>query len=356
MTANPQASDLLAGLVAEPAGYFITSGGASVPATPAGLSPAQVAQAYGFNQIRLTSALGASVVGNGAGQTIAIVNAYHDPNIAADLKVFDRQFGLADPVLTQVAPFAGGGTLPTNANWAAETSLDVEWAHAMAPAAKILLVETTTTNLSDLLAAVKYAAAQPNVSVVSLSWGVGEFAGEAALDSTFVTPAGHAPVTFVAATGDTAGSTLWPAAAPNVVAVGGTSLTTSGTGAYVSESVWANSGGGASFYETEPAAQRSVQSTGKRTTPDVAYDANPQTGLAVYDSFGATATSGWRELGGTSAGTPQWAALLAITNQGRALKGLTNISNATTALYALPAADFHDVTQGASGTARDHRL
>ncbi|HET6326492.1 MAG TPA: S53 family peptidase [Planctomycetaceae bacterium] len=313
-------------------------------ATPLGNTPAQIAQAYGFNQVAFSN----GVKGNGAGQTIAIVDAYADPNIASDLQKFDAQFGLAAPPSFTQAVEQGA---TTNSGWALETALDVEWAHAMAPQANIVLVEANNSSLSSLLSAVNYARNLANVSVVSMSWGAGEFASETAYDNYFTTPAGHIGITFVASSGDAGAGTTWPSVSPNVLAVGGTTLTTSASGAYSGEAAWSGSGGGVSTFETEPSYQTSVESTGKRTTPDVAYDANPNTGFAVYDSVAYAGQNGWFEVGGTSAGAPQWAALIAIADQGRAISGLGSLSNAQSTLYTLPASDFHDITSGSNGTA-----
>ena len=262
--------------------------------SPQGYTPAQIAQAYGFNQITFD---GGTLKGNGAGQTIAIVDAYVDPNIASDLAKFDSQFGLAAPAsFTQYVQ--QGAT--TNAGWALETALDVEWAHAIAPGANIVLVEANNSSLSSLLSAVNYARDLSSVSVVSMSWGASEFSSESAYDSYFTTPAGHSGITFVASSGDGGAGTTWPSVSPNVLAVGGTTLSTTASGNYVNETAWSDSGGGVSSFETEPSYQTSVESTGKRTTPDVAYDANPNTGFAVYDSVAYAGQSGWFEVGGTA--------------------------------------------------------
>ena len=154
-----------------------------VSSGPTGLTPQQVASAYGVNQIKFS---GGKVAGNGAGQTIAIVTAYNDPNISADLAAFDSYYKIANPPSLTVENL-GGST--TDAGWSLETSLDVEWAHALAPGAKILLVEAASGSLSDLLTAVSYAKSQAGVSVVSMSWGGNEFWGESSYDSTFTTPA-----------------------------------------------------------------------------------------------------------------------------------------------------------------------
>ena len=227
-----------------------------------------------------------------------------------------------------------------------ETSLDVEWAHAIAPGANILLVEANSSSLSDLLTAVNYARNAPGVSVVSMSWGAGEFQGETSFDSYFTTPAGHAGVTFVGSSGDSGAPSLWPALSSNVLAVGGTTLSVTSSGGYINETAWSGSGGGYSLYESEPLYQRSVQASGVRTGPDVAYDANPNTGFYVYDTMGA---SGWYDVGGTSAGAPQWSALIAIADQGRALSGQATFSGVQSQIYSLPSSDFHNITSGSNG-------
>jgi subtilase family serine protease len=305
-----------------------------------GLTPGQVRHAYGFDAVSFNG-----TPGDGRGQTIAIVTANDDPSIAADLATFDRQFGLAAP--PSFTKHAMPGATAVNPTWALETALDVEWAHAMAPGANILLVEAASAGLGDLTAAADYARQQPGVSVVSMSWGAAEFSVESYMDATFTTPANHVGVAFVAASGDggSAGA-LWPALSPNVLAVGGTQLSVDGSGNYVGESAWSGSAGGTSRYENAPAAQSAVTGSTRRTGPDVSYDA---TGLAVYTSVTVNGLTGWMTTGGTSAGTPQWAALLAIADQGRAAAGKSNLTNAVSAIYSLPASDFHDVTAGGNG-------
>ena len=309
-------------------------------------TPSQIAQAYGFNKVSF-----GSVKGDGSGQTIAIVDAYDDPNIQVDLNVFSSQFGLAPTTITKVNQ-SGGSTVPAadpTGGWELETALDVEWAHAIAPGAKILLVEANSANDNDLLAAVNYAAAHANV--VSMSWGGSEFLGESSYDGYF----NKSGVVFVASSGDSGAPGGWPSISPNILAVGGTSLTTTSDGTYVSESGWSGSGGGPSLYVSQPSYQKGVvtQTTTQRANPDVSYDASPSTGFAVYDSYAYNRTSyGWVELGGTSAGAPQWAALVAIADQGRALTGQaplnsTNPQEIQTILYQNRSA-FHDVTTGAS--------
>ena len=235
----------------------------------------------------------------------------------------------------------------------------------MAPAAKIVLVEAASASLSGLFTAVNYARYQPGVSVVSMSWGTTEFWGESAYDSLFTTPAGHTGVTFVAASGDSGAwyGPMYPSVSPNVLAVGGTTLSLAAGSTYGSETGWSDSTGGFSgldsnwrTYESEPSYQTATLqavglSYGVRTTPDVSFNADPNTGVAVYDSVPYSGQSGWFQVGGTSAATPAWAGLVAIADQGLATggKGALSSTQAQTDLYALPSSDFHDITTGFNG-------
>ena len=332
------------------------SAGSTYSASTDGYSPSQIRTAYGFNNINF-----GGVAGDGSGQTIAIVDAYNDPNIKADLAVFDSQFGIAAPPSFSVVSQTGSNKLPSSdAGWAQETSLDVEWAHAIAPGANILLVESKDDSLPDLVKGVNYARSVAGVSVVSMSWGSSEFSGQTSYDKFFTTPTGHAGVTFVAAAGDDGaeGGAEWPASSPNVISVGGTTLNLTSSGAITSETVWSDTAGGTSTIERVPGYQSSLGVSG-RTTADVAYDADPDTGFATYDSLSYEGESGWSETGGTSAGTPQWAALIAIGDQGRATKGYASLDGATGTLPAIYnvyanassyAADFNDITSGSNAS------
>jgi hypothetical protein len=333
-----------------------------------GYEPAQIRHAYGFD----AASFGSGVTANGFGQTIAIVDAYNDPKAEADLGVFDQQFGLSAPPVFKVVNQTGGTSLPaTDAGWSGEISLDVEWAHAMAPGANILLVEANSATLNDLMTAVDYARNAANVSVVSMSWGGSEFfswdgsefTGQTQYDAYFKTPAGHQGVTFVAAAGDSGAisGVQWPASSPNVLSVGGTSLYVADqtTGTYYTENSWDGTSGGFSQVEYEPSYQSAVQTSGARTTPDVAFAADPGTGFDVYDSEPYQGVSGWQVVGGTSAGAPQWAALVAVADQGRTMNAKGTLDGATQTLpalynlypsqsssgptYAQYASDFHDV-------------
>jgi subtilase family serine protease len=326
-------------------------------ATPAVMTPAMVRHAYGFDQIAFSAGAG-TIAGDGRGTTIAIVNAYNDPFVASDLDTFDRQFringsqslyqqyGSASSFLTVAKPQGNPANSP---GWAGEIALDVEWAHAIAPGAKILLVEARSSSLNDLLSAVNYARNQPGVVAVSMSWGASEFSSEtsATLQSYFTTPAGHAGVTFVGASGDFGAPATWPAVSTNVLSVGGTRLNVDGAGNYLSESGWSGSGGGPSRYFGKPSFQTAYAGS-RRGSPDVAYDADPNSGFIVYNTY----DGGWEQIGGTSAGAPQWAAIVALANELRGRQGRLPLGLATPQLYAIGAdrksyrEDFHDITLG----------
>ena len=232
-----------------------------------------------------------------------------------------------------------------------EISLDVEWAHAIAPAANIVLVEANSDSFSDLLTAVKYAANYSGVSVVSMSWGTDEFNGEASYDSYFTTPAGHTGVTFIASSGDS-GVTSWPAVASNVLAVGGTTLSVTSSGTYSSETAWSDSGGGVSKYEALPSYQKMIGvSASGRVTPDVSYDANPSSGFLVYDTVSGSGANGWTTVGGTSAGAAMGRHPRHRQPRTRGQRPGHTDTGERDALHALRhrfRADFHDMTSGSN--------
>ncbi len=321
------------------------------------LTPAQVRQAYAENFNFNVG--GKSFAADGSGQTIAIVIGGLDPYIANDLATFDRNFGLPAPPSFQNIYFQGA-QYNESTSAMLETAADVEWSHAIAPGANILLVQAASMNNPDLMAAVNYARQQPGVSVVSMSWGGAESSADHQYDSIFTTPAGHTGVTFVASSGDygwfnssqkTQIGVSWPASDPNVLSVGGTNLSVASDGTYLGETAWYDSGGGFSQLYSEPSYQSGVQHTGVRTVPDVAYNsdsANGQ-GIWVYDTPGG----GWTGFLGTSAGAPQWAGLIAVADEGRHLAGLNPLdgpSQTLPAIYAFSSA-FRDVTVGSNGYA-----
>jgi len=265
----------------------------------------------------------------GSGQTIAIVDAYDDPPAEADLGVFSSQYGLpacssSNGCFTKVNQSGGGGYPTTNGAWALEVSLDVEWAHAIAPGARIVLVEATSSSLVDLLAAEDYA--KTHAAYVSNSWGTSEFGVEQQYDGHF----SQSNVSFFVSSGDSGLPAEWPSASPNVISVGGTTLTANATGGTLldssglftgAETGWSNGGGGCSRYERATGAQstfqqyRQVKCGVKRATPDVSLDADPNSGLSVYDSTPYNGQSGWYKVGGTSAGAPMWAARSAVAGR-----------------------------------------
>jgi subtilase family serine protease len=323
--------------------FFLTQGAGNKGVV--GYTPSQIRRGYGFDQIK----------GQGNGQTIAIVDAFDHPNIEQDLAIFNSTFNLP-PCTTANGCFkkvyASGSKPDTNSIWAFEISIDVEWAHAIAPQAKILLVEAPSDQLPDLLAAVDVAvASKPKPTTVSMSWGLGELASEISDDSHFV----GKNVTFFAASGDLGHGVSYPAASPFVMGVGGTTLQLDTDGNFQSEKAWSDSGGGISSLEPEPLYQRTFPIPNNplhlRGTPDVAYDGNPNTGVAVYDSIPYQGSTGWFEAGGTSIGPPQWAALFAIANSMRPRNSALNGSLGL--LYDIAKtqlSDFRDVTKGSNGS------
>ena len=293
------------------------------------------------------------MTGDGAGQTIALIDLYSDPSIQASLNAFDAAYNLPNIQLNVINQ---AGT-QTSDSWAQEESLDVEWAHAIAPAANIVVVEAApgqnqTQELNNTMAAVQTASQTAGVSVVSMSWGYSEWAGQTSYDSDFTTSG----ITYIASSGDN-GVVEWPATSPNVLAVGGTTLDLDAAGVYLSEVGWVSSGGGLSAEEREPSYQSSFQATTQRSSPDVGFDGDPNTGLSVFiiPPSGNSSDGQWEAIGGTSAGAPAWAGVIAIADQGRALAGQANLTGASQtlpALYSLPSADFNKVAitpAGASG-------
>ena len=311
--------------------------------TPSGLTPAQVVTAYNFPTLATNGVL------PGTGETIAIVDAYDDPTIASDVATFDAQFGLAPlptclststgACLQKVDQYGGTSYPLTNAGWSIETSLDVEWAHAIAPGARILLVEAYTANLNDFLYAERYAG--DHAQYVSNSWGEPEFSGETSFDRNFH----HHGVSYFAAAGDNGLNPEYPSSSKYVVSVGGTTLTLAPDGSVSSETGWTYGGGGCSAYESAVHDQSNypgyaqVSCAGQRATPDIAYVGDPNTGVPIYDSFAPT--PGWLTVGGTSVATAIAAARGAdsgVVIDATFLYGQTSSATAR--------ATFRDVTQG----------
>ena len=219
-----------------------------------------------------------------------------------------------------------------------ETTLDVEWAHAIAPQAKILLVEATTPSGANFLKAIDYAANRKDVTAVSMSWGGKEFPEEISLDSHFQNNYG---IVFFASSGDNGTGASWPASSPYVVGVGGTTLSLNTDGSVKKETAWNGSGGGISVYEKEPSFQNNysiAMDKGYRAIPDVAYNADPESGFPIIRN------GVWRTVGGTSAGAPQWAALSTLGS------GATNINFYKDKASSNHAIYFTDITSGTNGS------
>ncbi len=383
---------------------------------PGGLSPLQMQGAYGVGSINFDG-----IVGDGTGQTIAIIDAYDDPGLVnststsfatSDLAEFDAYFGLANPpsftkygvnYSTMTVSATLPGTDPMGPyqmtgsfGWELEESLDVEWAHVMAPNANIVLIEAD--NSTDLYDAIYAADNLSGVGVVSMSFDGDESqlannsehlsgaAEEAAIDSTYFS---NAAITYVAASGDSGAygrgsedTTIepqFPATSPDVLAVGGTTLAVTGNNTWSSETVWGNGsgsgttygypgggggGGGISLYETKPVYQATVTLATDRMYPDLSLEANNSPGVPVFDSFDDGSGTPWvpGSVGGTSLSAPMMAGLVAIADQGRALVGhlalnsnsgnYLDIHNLIYNLAGNPTAyadDFHDITSGSNG-------
>jgi kumamolisin len=289
-------------------------------------TPASLLCIYGLVTTSATacSPSTATAVGSGGSKAIAIVDAYDYPTALADLTAYSKQFGLPTPTSSTFTVAYQGSTKPAvdpycaayggwNC-WAAEAALDIEMAHAMAPSAHIYLVEANSASFSDLFAAVTKAVSLVQAAgggEVSMSWGGSEFSTEAAYDKYFA----GTNVVFFASSGDSEG-TIYPSTSPNVVSVGGTTVSRNpSTLAFQGEVAWEDGGGGYSSYEARPAFQSSIASLvgTKRGVPDVAAIANPRTGVWVYMSYDNTVGGvlyPWNIFGGTSVAAPVWAGIV----------------------------------------------
>ena len=302
---------------------------------------------------------------SGAGQTIAIVDAFRDPAALSDLNTFSKQYGLPQLATCTSLSQSGAcfaqeypqGTPTVSADWVYEQSMDIEAAHAMAPAAKIVLVDTTGAGATSLYGGVTYANTL-NPDEVSTSWGGFEGKKEASHDPDFT----HPGTLYTASSGDFGGPYVqYPAASPHVLAVGGTTLAgCSGTSCagFVLEEAWTGSGGGASKYESLPSYQSSYTGPvysasaisaltgGKRGTPDVSFEADPETGPSIYDSTKYNGQSGWSVGGGTSFGAPSWAGILAAG----AAAGKTALQGDAAIYGGGYKTNLRDITDGTTGT------
>jgi subtilase family serine protease len=315
-----------------------------------GYAPADLQAAYG-----LTSAAGA----DGNGQIVAVVDAYDDPNAEKDLSVYRSTFALP-PCSTANSCFLkvdqSGMSLPlpstdATGGWEAEESLDIDMVSAVCPNCRILLVEANTANNSDLYTAEDTAATMCGANEISNSWNGSEYSSETNDEVHF----NHPGVMISVASGDQGYDNPnegYPATSQFVTSVGGTTLVDN-AGAW-SESVWADGGSRCSQYITQPSWQKSLGASytricGKRIDNDVAAVADPNTGVAEFDTFGgAQGCIGWCIAGGTSASTPIISAVYALAGNGGSLGyGSYPYSHASS---------LHDITSGSNGTCSNNFL
>jgi subtilase family serine protease len=298
-------------------------------ATPGGYGAPDIQSAYKLS----TTA--------GAGKTVAIVDAYNDPTAEADLGVYRTQYNLTacttgNGCFRKVSQTGSTTALPsTDAGWATEISLDLDMVSAACPACKILLVEANSSSFADLAAAVNYAAGQTGVVAISNSYGGSDQAELSAYN--------HPGIAITASTGDSGYGVQSPASFPHVVAVGGTSLTRSTNSRGFTESAWSGAGSGCSTKNAKPSWQTSAtQCTGKANA-DVSAVADPNTGVAVYDSTPYQGASGWQVYGGTSASSPIIASVYAMSG---------NTSGYPASYTWAHTSSLFDVTSGSNGRCR----
>jgi subtilase family serine protease len=274
--------------------------------------------------------------------TIGIVDAYDDSKAESDLAVYDTSFGLpqcttANGCFRKVNQTGGTRYPRSNAGWALEISLDVQTAHEICQSCKILLVEASSATMANLGTAVN-TAVRLGATVVSNSYGGNEYSSETSDESTYFN---HPGVAITVSSGDSGYGVQFPAASQYVTAVGGTTLNLGSGNAYGSETAWSGSGSGCSAYEPKPAWQTDTGCL-RRTVADVAADADPNTGAAVYDSVSYQGQSGWFQVGGTSLAAPLVAGVYALAG------------NASSVAYgSFPYShtlSLHDVTSGSNGS------
>jgi len=337
---RPVCSAAVAAGVAHCQAHVVTDrkGTPATSVAPAGYGPAQFRTAYGLPASAATA------------QTIGIVDAYDAPTVASDLNAYSSTFGLpqcnsSNPCFKKVNQSGVAGSYPSsNAGWALETSLDVETAHAICPNCKILLVEASSASLANLEAAVNKAA-QLGANEISNSYGGSEWSGELT-DQAY----NHPGIAVTVAAGDNGyGSFGFPAASPYVVAVGGTTLTLGAGNAWAGETAWSGGGSGCSAYLSAQSWQTALENWAAsgcgsaRGVADVAADADPSTGAAVYDTTRYQGRRGWFQVGGTSLSSPLVAGIYALAGNA------ASTSYPASLAYASPAA-LHDVTAGSTGS------
>jgi subtilase family serine protease len=322
-------------------------------------TPASLACVYGL--VPRTPGCNPNVTTNnpsGGSGTIAIIDAYDDPNATSDLATYSAQFGLATPNFSVVY---ASGTKPLEdptGGWELEESVDIEMAHAMAPGAKLYLVEAASNSFNDLFSAVTVGANLVSCGQitcphgghghgeVSMSWGGSEFSTETEGDSFFV----QHGVVFFASAGDSAG-TEYPCTSPNAVCVGGTDTARSiFTGNFLYEVAWMDGGGGMSAYEPRPNYQNSLREVvgPSRGVPDVSFDGGENTPVWIYDGFGVDGEpGGWYTVYGTSVGAPSMAAI--VNAAGSFHDSSTDELRQIYSFPGFPGAGFNDIARGYCG-------
>ncbi len=303
---------------------------------------------YGYGPVQFHTAYNLPT-STSVNQTIALVDAYDEPNMLSDLNTYSSVFGIsgmASCPISSGTPSApcfqkvdenGGTSYPgVDSGWAEEIALDVEVAHAICQNCNILLVEANSVSSTDLFTAIDTARLM-GANDISNSWGGTEFPGETGLDSYL----NHPGVVFTFSTGDGGYGTQFPAASPYVTAVGGTTLNINADNSYNSESVWQGAGSGCSAYEPKPGFQ-SDTGCANRTIGDVSADADPATGAAVYET--ATSPGGWLQVGGTSLSAPLIAGTYALAGGvGQNMGNSVPYANANSS-------NLHDVVSGNNGS------
>ena len=279
-------------------------GGGGGNGTPSGYQPADLRSAYGLTNISTSGSYG-------SGMTVAIVDAYNDPNALADVNVYRNEWDISplysqgSPTFTQVNG-DGGTSLPANnTSWSEEISLDLDMVSAICPNCNIMLVEANSASITDLGNAVSFAA-KNGASVISNSYGAKEFSSETTYDTYY----NHPGIPITVSAGDSGYGVQYPAASPDVTAVGGTALTGSLRSGW-SQTVWSGTGSGCSAYESAQSWQPSTKLCSMRTVADIAAVADHNTGVAVYDSYGEP---GWMVFGGTSVASPIIASIYALAS------------------------------------------
>ena len=298
------------------------------------------ASAYGPTQFHTAYSLPAT---GSSAQTIAIVDAYDDPNAESDLAVYDSQYGLpqcttSNGCFRKVSQTGTTRYPRSNSGWALEISLDVQTAHEICQSCKILLVEASSSSMTNLGTA-ENEAVKLGATVISNSWGGGESSSESSYDSAYFN---HPGVAITVSSGDSGYGVEYPAASRYVTAVGGTTLNLGANSAYGSETAWSSGGSGCSRYESKQSWQTDA-GCARRTVADVAADADPNTGAAVYDSVPYSGQHGWYQVGGTSLASPLIAGVYALAG---------NAASVTYGSYpySAPVGSLHDVLSGSNGS------